>query len=347
MGNGVLNQGTYTINPYGATLKQPTNYVINYINGTLTGRNPIVLIANGISPNCSGSTGTINFNATGGSGTISNKVNNVTATSPYTATSAGNYTIVAVDAVGCSDTAVVAISIPTVNVNVNIAANGPTTFLYGNSVTLSGPAVGNALSFNGTSNYLSLPPNINTNFSGNNISVEGWFYANQTFESTNLIGEASEGDNAIRFALYSVYENNVQKIKAGFYTVNTGWIQAISSTNLSLKKWTHIAATYDQSSIKIYVDGTQTANASFSNALPAGNERWLIGKNWTSPNYFPGTIDEIRIWNTARSQADIQANKNNIISTSSAGLVGYYQLDESSGSNASDATGHGYTGTVN
>jgi len=36
-----------------------------------------------------------------------------------------------------------------------------------------------------------------------------------------------------------------------------------------------------------------------------------------------------------------------LISPTTSGLVGYYKMDEASGSSAADATGHGYTGTVN
>jgi hypothetical protein len=58
-------------------------------------------------------------------------------------------------------------------------------------------------------------------------------------------------------------------------------------------------------------------------------------------------MDEVRIWNMARTQAQIQFSMNNRISSTTSGLVGYYKLDESSGTTATDATGHGYDGTVN
>jgi hypothetical protein len=58
-------------------------------------------------------------------------------------------------------------------------------------------------------------------------------------------------------------------------------------------------------------------------------------------------MDEIRIWNATRTQSEIDGNKNAVISTSTSGLKGYYKMDETSGTSAADATGNGYTGTVN
>jgi hypothetical protein len=76
-------------------------------------------------------------------------------------------------------------------------------------------------------------------------------------------------------------------------------------------------------------------------------DAWYLGRAADGNSYFPGTMDEIRIWNMARSQSNINANKNSTIATNSTGLVGYYKLDENSGSTAADATGNGYLGTVN
>ena len=275
-----------------------------------------------------------------------------------TISSAGTYTVTVTGANSCTSTAAISIvSIP--SPNATISASGATTFTYGNSVVLSGPpfvlpsvveSVGNALSLNGTSDYVSIPSGINNNFSGNQITVEGWFYpTTQLFNNTALIGEAYEGDGVIKFVLSSEFESGVQKIKAGFFSDAYGWVQGTSSVNLSYNQWTHIAATYDQANIKIYVNGSLTCTYANTNALPNGSESWFLGKKWDEAEYcfFPGTMDEVRIWNVARTQAQIQFSMNNRISTTTSGLVGYYKLDESSGTTATDATGHGYDGTVN
>jgi hypothetical protein len=140
--------------------------------------------------------------------------------------------------------------------------------------------------------------------------------------------------------------SGAQKIYAGF-TNNATSTSVTSSENMPLNKWTHIAATYNGSSLNVYVNGTLTGTVANTSGLPTGTDAWYFGKASSGSNLFPGTMDEIRIWNVARSQSDINSNKNTVISTTSSGLVGYYKLDESLGSTAADATGNGYTGTVN
>jgi hypothetical protein len=59
-----------------------------------------------------------------------------------------------------------------------------------------------------------------------------------------------------------------------------------------------------------------------------------------------GVMDEIRIWNVARTQAQIQAVMNTSVPTNATGLRAYYKLDESAGTSTADATGNGHNGTL-
>ena len=346
------------------TLATGTYYVTQTINGLESDRTSVAVTVNALpaTPSAGNNsrclTGSVSISATpasgetidwyaassGGSslssGSSSYNTGSISSTTTYYAEARNSST-------GCVSATRTAV---TANINplpdATISASGATTFTYGNSVVLSGPPPpSNALSLNGTSNYVSIPSGINSNFSGNQITVEGWFYPTQSFNGSAFVTEAYEGDGVVKFALFSEFDGVDQKIKAGFYSSN--WVRGISSTNLSLNQWSHIAATYDQANIKIYVNGALTCTFASTNALPAGNERWLLGKAFDYNNFFPGKMDEVRIWNVARTQSQIQNSMYSTISPSTSGLVGYYKLDEDSGSSAADATGHGYTGTVN
>jgi len=61
---------------------------------------------------------------------------------------------------------------------------------------------------------------------------------------------------------------------------------------------------------------------------------------------FHGHLDEVRVWNTGRSSADILANYNIIIDPSTPHLVGYWRMDEGSGPIAYDATASGFDATL-
>ena len=58
--------------------------------------------------------------------------------------------------------------------------------------------------------------------------------------------------------------------------------------------------------------------------------------------YYGGVLDEVRIWNTARSAAQIQASSFVKISPSSAGLISYWRMDEGTGDIVFDITGNGH-----
>ena len=72
-------------------------------------------------------------------------------------------------------------------------------------------------------------------------------------------------------------------------------------------RWTHLAATYDGSTLRLYVNGTQVAQlarpGSISHARPA---RLRIGGNGVWGEWFNGWIDEVRIYNRALSAGEIQ-----------------------------------------
>jgi hypothetical protein len=100
----------------------------------------------------------------------------------------------------------------------------------------------------------------------------------------------------------------------------------------------HVAVTLSSNILKLYVDGMEEQYYSDANGnltgfnitqkLKVGNERQLNG-------VFNGTIDEVRIWDYARTQAQLQANMNGTIPVNSAGLVGYYQFNESTAATTS------------
>ena len=215
---------------------------------------------------------------------------------------------------------------------------GPTAICPGGSVTLTSTA-GNALQTS-AGNYFTAPSTLNNGFSTNRITVEGWFLLNSVAAGMPaLVTEAYAGDGLVKFSLYL----NGQQIVAGFFTGS--WTTATSSVIMPVNIWTHIAATYDQTSINIYVNGVLTGSIPATVALPAGTEEWRFGRRWDNSEYFLGAMDEVRIWNVARTQAQIQAAKGAIIAPGTSGLLAYYRLDEGSGTSVADLTGHNYSGT--
>ena len=230
---------------------------------------------------------------------------------------------------------------------VNAGPPTPTITQTGCGVlTLGNYGAGNALNLgtSNTSKYVSIPSSLNTSFNTNNITVEGWFNlsaADLSLPEPTLVGEAYISDNKVTFML-SRYSN---QIRAGFFS-GSAWSLALSASSIPANTWTHIAATYDQTSIKIYINGVLDGTLNTTTPIPTGTEVWYLGKRFAGADMISGVMDEIRIWNVARTQTQIQTSMNTSVAPNSTGLRAYYQLDESTGTSASDATGNGYTGTL-
>lgn len=106
-----------------------------------------------------------------------------------------------------------------------------------------------------------------------------------------------------------------------------------------LLNWTHLAGTYDGSSIKIYADGVEVATASATGMLKDNGGFLRIGKGSdvaTPIEVWNGAIDEVRLWPFARTQAEILATKD-VELWSVPGKVSTWNLDgngnDSSGAN--------------
>ncbi len=73
---------------------------------------------------------------------------------------------------------------------------------------------------------------------------------------------------------------------------------------LPVGEWTHIAATYDGNSIKLFINGVQSGSMEISGQISAQEQPLMIGASFEDA-YFTGMIDEISIYNTALTAKEI------------------------------------------
>jgi hypothetical protein len=74
--------------------------------------------------------------------------------------------------------------------------------------------------------------------------------------------------------------------------------------------WTHLAATYDGAMVRLYVNGVQVSSHAQTGAISSSANPVQIGGDTIYGQYFQGRIDEVRIYNRALSQAEIQTDMN-------------------------------------
>ena len=178
------------------------------------------------------------------------------------------------------------------------------------------------LTLNGTNQYVTL--NGVNNLSGSQITIEYWF------KGTNCQSAVRQqsGSNWI-VAGYGPTTAPVHILSNDGGT--TGIPVANNPTELYDNNWHHVAMTWQQNTVngfKSYLDGVlQSQRNSVNIAILNINANAIIGSFNGSGEYTNGSIDNVRIWNVARNQSQIQADMYLETPSAATGLVAHYKLN--------------------
>ena len=77
-----------------------------------------------------------------------------------------------------------------------------------------------------------------------------------------------------------------------------------------LNTWTHLTNTYDGTTLRLYVNGTEVINQAVTGSMPVSASPLRIDGDSVWGEYLNGLIDEVRIYNRALTAAEIQADMN-------------------------------------
>jgi hypothetical protein len=157
-------------------------------------------------------------------------------------------------------------------------------------------------SFNGTTDYLSIP---NTQLGNGNIAwtVSCWI---KTTTAVNALGLGSVLSNISGGPVYSMMGVNSGKIVYWTYQ-NSAWAQklgigkTVNDGNWHMLTWVN----YSNNTMDMYVDGlldSNVANSTSGNNNPVD----VIGRSWAG--YFPGSIASLTRYNRALSATEVQQN---------------------------------------
>lgn len=79
---------------------------------------------------------------------------------------------------------------------------------------------------------------------------------------------------------------------------------------LTANTWVHLAATYDGTTLRMYVNGALASSKTLAGSIPTSTGLLRIGANTVWGEHFNGLIDEVRIYNRPLSAAEIQTDMN-------------------------------------
>ena len=158
---------------------------------------------------------------------------------------------------------------------------------------------------------------------GNTFTLEAMFYSNDSTSDYhqkiigNLIFTGNQYGNSSPHITF--IRNN--DIYYGFS--NNGEIKNRIKANVrSAKKWQHVAFSFDGTKAKLYLDGIAIdSTSSWAGITPSDIPITSIGTR------FSGRIDEVRIWNIARSASEINQNMYVEVNENSSGLLAYYKMN--------------------
>ena len=131
-----------------------------------------------------------------------------------------------------------------------------------------------------------------------------------------------------------------------FYTWNDDLFVDTGFTPDQSERWFHVASTYDGVTLRGYINGVEKGSRTFIEPLTTTQTLVEIGRSIHTMAYFDGMLDEVRIWNLARSPEQIAQSMNARLTGNEEGLVAYYRFDEGAGTTAHDSSDRHHDATL-
>jgi hypothetical protein len=222
----------------------------------------------------------------------------------------------------------------------------PTGVVPSPTPVIGGSGVNSSLSFTGSASYVKVldPANGSLDMGTGDFTVEAWIKTSSGSNQTIVY----KGGGAVTEPGYWFW-HSVSNLKL---YVSNGTTRVYATSNvvtLADGNWHHVAASASRTgSVNFYLDGNLVGTGSISQlsglSLSTSSGLEICGNT----NNYPcvGSMDEVRIWKTARTATQIKQTMSNEIDPASTGLVGYWKFNENSGTVVKDATSNASNGTV-
>jgi hypothetical protein len=185
----------------------------------------------------------------------------------------------------------------------------------GHSGTISGATwtgqgkFGSALSFDGVNDWVTVNDADDLDFT-TGMTLQAWVFptaAGSGAWRNVIIKERTDGE------VYNLYAK-VNTNRPAVYVVRAAQpnaaVDARGSAALPLNTWTHLAASYDGTTLRLFVNGVQAASRAVAGPLLTSTGVLRMGGNSLWGEFFQGRIDEVRIYSRSLSASEILADSN-------------------------------------
>lgn len=208
---------------------------------------------------------------------------------------------------------------------------------------------GNSISLAHASNQYAKIVN-NLGITGGAITIEEWVYPTSAPASGGVFNLAHQ-QNTTNFVRYFLSYQNVAgtlTLVANRQQENAANCSISGAFTLTLNTWTHVVLWYDTTNLKIYTAPVAGTHTQLATAACSGNgisgvtdNEFNVGAD--SPvdgtiNTFDGLIDEVRVWATGVSTANLDANFQTELVGNETNLKAYYRMEN----NVNDTTANAF-----
>ena len=196
----------------------------------------------------------------------------------------------------------------------SIVKEGLVMFNKFTTAGISHPAQGSA-EFDGASDYIQL----DNAFSHTNHTIAAWVYF--TANDSNFFDNRDANDDGIRFEL-----NGSTNLS---YSVNSS---DVIENSFPLNEWGFVTGTYDGTTQKLYIDGSQVQSATTSQTISTTTNAKIGRGSYSAIALMDGNLANVAIWNRALSSDEINSvmwkSYEALSGAESNGLQAWYSLDD-------------------
>ena len=213
------------------------------------------------------------------------------------------------------------------------------TFIVDNLGDVEGP---HALSLDGYGDYMEVADDDSLDIT-EAITLETWVKpGDQSAGNFNRIITKPHTSCTDPFDMYCMLIHTSGRIR--FQISISGTHRYLDAQRvLPINEWSHVVESYDGNQMKIYINGALDNSQYQTGNIDTNNQPLYLGiaVGACDGEIYNGFIDEVRVWNIARTQVEIQTTMNTTLQGDEEGLIGYWNFDDGTANDSSPYDNHG------
>jgi fibronectin type 3 domain-containing protein len=186
---------------------------------------------------------------------------------------------------------------------VDSSGNANTGTLQGGTTWVTGK-YGNAIQFDGVNGMVQVPSSTTLNVGGG-FSLAAWVQPTATQSGWRTVMQRQ-----VESYFLNASNSAGALFPAGGATIGSGQPVVSATSAMAVGVWTHLALTYDGSTVRLYVNGVQVATKTSGGTVQSSTNPLWIGGNVPYGEFFKGLIDEAQVYNRGLSAAEVQTVMN-------------------------------------